>query len=263
MTKPSYTIRLILGFCFLLGCSTLLAKQTLKGFALLQYESLQTIIEASLNGAGLEEFNKITLRVANNIQWSNGKSTNRYIKAHRRCYPYLKRQSRDDMPAFLFLIAYLESGWRAKVGNPLHDYGYWQMTPEVVREIRKLPEASKKLSRSSLKRIRNHKDLSTEAAFIHIHRYYFYFRHVANFEEADAWMFTLVAFNWGAGNVKRMLIDMETEEKDLTFSAFYQYLVARSNNNEDDKSMRIAVEYIPNLWNIALLLAGKTSTLES
>ena len=243
-----------------LMCTTVSAKQSLHDLAVIQYDGLLDIIDASLRGEGLEVFEEITLRVENNIQWSpNQRKNNRYIKAHRRCYPYLKRHDREDMPIFLYLVVYLESGCRAKVGNPLHDYGYWQMIPDVVNEIRQLPEASEKLKQSSLKRIRNNKALSTEAAFIHIHRYHFYFRHMANFEDADAWMFTLVAFNWGAGNVKRMLVDMEKEEIELSFSNFYAYLVARSKSNKEDKSMRVAVEYIPNLWNIAMLLNKKLS----
>ncbi|HIO92208.1 MAG TPA: hypothetical protein EYG68_05100 [Leucothrix mucor] len=257
MTKTLLSFQILLGCCLFLNTSPAYTKQKSTSFSHQQHDSLQTIIEASLYDEGLETFNKITQLVENNIQWSSGKTTNRYLKAHRRCIPYLKKQTRKDMPPFVFLIAYLESGWRAKVGNPDHDYGYWQMIPEIVKEIRQLPESSEKLKKSSLKRIRSNKNLSTEAALIHLHRYYFYFRHVANFEEADAWMFTLVAFNWGAGNVKRMLIAMDTKEENLSFSLFYQYLAAQSKVNKEDKSMRVAVEYIPNLWNIALLLVKK------
>ncbi|CAA6818028.1 MAG: Unknown protein [uncultured Thiotrichaceae bacterium] len=244
----------LLGWIYLLSSEFAYGAKKLHDYSELHHNTLASIIDESLYDEGLEMFNKVSKRVKNNIQWKNGKSTNKYVKAHKRCYPYLEKEIRDDMPSFVFLIAYLESGWRADVGNPEHDYGYWQMIPEVIQEIRGLPEASPLLIISSVREIQTHEHLSTEAAFIHIHRYQFYFQHVAGFSEAESWMFTLVAFNWGAGNVKRMLIAMENDGHELSFSTFYAYLVEKSKRNKDDKSMRVAAEYIPNLWNIALLL---------
>ena len=239
----------------LLYSTSVQAKDSAPDFAISHYESLEAIIYMSLEDEGSEAFGAVTARVKNNIQWSDGKTPNRYIVAYQRCIPFLEQSSiRENMPSFVFLIVYLESACRADVGNPDHDYGYWQMIPEVVEEIHKLPEASEALAAASIHEIRSSQTLSTEAAFIHLHRYYFYFRHVAGFEEEDAWMFTLVSFNWGAGNVKRMLIAMQEEEKEISFSSFYKYLFDKNKLNKDDKSMRVAAEYIPNLWNIALLL---------
>lgn len=218
------------------------------------YDSLAWVIDESLDGEGLAAFNTVSERVENNIHWSDGNTINKYVKAHKRCLPYLNKQIGSDMPSFVFLIAYLESGWLADVGNPEHDFGYWQLIPEVIEEIRGLPEASLALAEASVRTIQTSEDLSTEAAFIHLHRYEFYFQHIAGFSEADAWMFTLVAFNWGVGNVKRLLLAMEQEEEVLSFSNFYVHLLAKSEENSDDKSLRVATEYIPNLWHIAVLL---------
>lgn len=239
----------------LLNLQPAYAAKQLHDYSQLHHDTLAPVVNGSLRGKGLEAFTKVSKQVKNNIQWTNGgKRKNKYVKAHERCYPYLKKHTRDDMPSFVFLIAYLESGWRANVGNPEHDYGYWQMIPEVIEEIRGLPESSPLLTISSVREIQTNENLSTEAAFIHLHRYQFYFRHVAGFSEEDSWMFALVGFNWGAGNVKRMLIAMEKDGHELSFSNFYAYLVAKSQKNKSDKSMRVAAEYIPNLWNIALLL---------
>ena len=251
-------MRILFGCLLFLSCAIAYAEKSIDDFARAHYDSLHAVIDASLQGNGLAAFEKISARVANNIQWSDGRGLNRYLKAHQRSYPYLKRQQDHDMPSFVFLIAYLESGWRADVGNLDHDYGYWQMIPEVLEEIQQLPEASLVLSLLPIHKIRSDEDLSTEAAFIHLHRYQFYFQHVAGFDEAESWMFTLVAFNWGAGNVKRMLLAMQAEGKEQSFSAFYDYLVKQSQQDKADKSMRVAVEYIPNLWNIALLLNRKS-----
>lgn len=251
-------MRTLLGAILLLFNALALAENNREDYKTSHHESLEAIIFLSLEGDGLDTFDGITAKVKNNIHWSSGKTVNPYIKAYQRCYPFLQSSKiRNKMPSFVFLIVYLESACRADVGNLNHDFGYWQMIPEVVDEIRQLPEASEALALASTHKVRISQTLSTEAAFIHLRRYYFYFRHVANFEDEDAWMFTLVAFNWGAGNVKRMLIDMGNEGKERSFSAFYHYLVARSAVRRKDKSMRVAVEYIPNLWNIALLLICK------
>lgn len=250
----NFLLGCLLGSICLLSTEVAYGAKKLRDFSQLHHHSLSSIVEESLHGKGLKAFNKVSERVENNIHWKTGKGLNKYVKAHQRCYPYLRKNRRDDMPSFVFLIAYLESGWLANVGNPKHDYGYWQLIPEVIQEIRGLPEASPLLTISSVREIQTNEELSTEAAFIHIHRYQFYFQHVAGFSEADSWMFTLVAFNWGAGNVKRMLQAMENDGHELSFSNFYAYLSAKSKNNKADKSLRVATEYIPNLWNIALLL---------
>ena len=135
------------------------------------------------------------------------------------------------------------------------------MVEEVVAEIKLLDQASDKLRAAHPDAIRSDMELSTEAALIHLKRYYFYFRHVAKFPEADAWMLSVTAFNWGSGNVKALLAEIKTDTgagkeigKVLTFSDFYHHLLTSSQKNPKDKSKRVALEYLPNLWNLALLV---------
>lgn len=131
------------------------------------------------------------------------------------------------------------------------------MVPEVIKEIQILDEASDDLRDTHLDTVRSNLQLSTEAALIHINRYYFYFHHTAHFSEADAWMFSLTAFNWGSGNVKALLAKMKETSKDsnnINFDSFYHYLLLSSQKYPNDKSMRVALEYLPNLWNLALLV---------
>lgn len=226
----------------------------------LQLYPFSDYIYSALSGTALENFESITAEVKNNIFWKGSARINKYQSAYKRSIPYLKNLRRDDIPDFIFLIPYLESGWRSSKGRKESDYGYWQLVVEVVDEIKTLDHASEILKITHSDNIRSHPILSTEAALIHIKRYFFYFRHVANFEEADAWLFAVVSYNWGAGNVKRALLKMQKEgvvdddETDLSFSHFYHYLYQSSQKNPDDKSMRVALEYLPNLWNIALLI---------
>lgn len=226
-----------------------------------QFDSFDRYIISALSGASLENFEEITAVVKNNIFWKTKSNKNKYQSAYKRSIPYLKKMFRDDVPDFVFLIPYLESGWRPKKGRRKSDYGYWQMVSEVVAEIKTLDHASKALKKAHPDKIRSDPKLSTEAALIHLKRYYFYFRHVANFEEADAWLFSVVAYNWGAGNVKRTLLKMLKEnvvedESKLSFSLFYHYLYILSQNKPNDTSLRVALEYLPNLWNISLLIRG-------
>jgi hypothetical protein len=224
----------------------------------LQLDSFGRFVNSALYAEGLADFEAITAEVENNIFWKKNKSSeNKYQAAFKRSYPYLKDILRDDIPDFVFLIPYLESGWHATKGNPDTDYGYWQMVSEVVAEIKTLDHASAALRNADPNKIRSNLKLSTEAALIHLKRYHFYFRHIANFSEADAWMFSLTAFNWGAGNVKTLLAEMKSKGRntnDINFDSFYHYLLESSQKHPNDKSMRVALEYLPNLWNLAMLV---------
>jgi hypothetical protein len=226
-------------------------------------------VNSALSGEALVDFEAITAEVENNIFWKKKASANKYQAAFIRSSPLLKHLLRDDIPDFVFLIPYLESGWHPTKGQPSSDYGYWQMITDVVVEIKTLDQASDALRNAHPNDIRSDPELSTEAALIHLKRYYFYFRHVANFEEADAWLFSVTAFNWGSGNIKRTLVRMQDEgigeDSALTFSDFYHYLFQSVKKHPKDKSMRVALEYVPNLWNIALLIetAQKSSQSDS
>lgn len=220
------------------------------------FTTLHRFITASLQGQGLEDFESVSNTVENNIFWKKAGAQNKYRLAYQRSEDFLNSLRRDDVPSFVFLIPALESGWNPTEGNPASDYGYWQMVTDVVTEIRSLDEASDELRSAEPDSIRSDPQLSTEAALIHLRRYYFYFRHVANFSETDAWLFAVTAFNWGSGNVKTLLAEMQTDGSTaaLSFADFYQYLYSKSIQSPDDKSMRVALEYLPNLWNIARLV---------
>lgn len=229
-------------------------------------------IDKALTGKGRESFNKMVKEVENNIQWPDQKSKNKYLDAYERSRPVITKLGRDDVPTVVFLIPYLESTWRGKKGHPSSDYGYWQMVPEVINEIRQLNEASKRLAKADANTARSDVKLSTEAALIHLRRYYFYFRHVAGFTEEEAWLFSMTAFNWGVGNVKATIAEMKRKHKGkkgkvVTFSSFYHYLYElnktkkvskKATINKKDRSSRVALEYLPNLWNIALLIQKKS-----
>ncbi len=227
------------------------------------FQELDYYLHEAMDETAMSDFEQVTNAVKNNIFWKNKTGKNKYQNAYKRSYPFFQKLRRDDIPAFVFLIPSLESGWHPTKGNPASDYGYWQMVSEVVTEIKQLDEASDALRDAHPDKIRSDPELSTEAALIHIKRYYFYFRHVANFPEADAWLFSVTAFNWGAGNVKAMLEEVKINNSgvsSISFAAFYHYLYQSSEMNPDDKSMRVALEYLPNLWNMALLLTPLENT---
>ena len=96
--------------------------------------------------------------------------------------------------------------------------------------------------------------MSTIAAQIHLRRYHYYFSRVAKFADNDAWLFTITAFNWGSGNVKRLLAEMEGRGIALNFSNFYLYLHRLHQSRPGDHSLKAATEYLPKLWNISQLL---------
>lgn len=225
---------------------------------LLHLNLFKYYLQSSFQGKGREDFDSVVAEVKNNITWKGSSRKNKYIRAYERSKKYLEGFYNDDFPKFIFLVPYLESGWTAKKGTPWSDYGYWQMVYEVVEEIRHLDESSDALRKANPNEIRTTLHLSTEAALIHLHRYYFYFRHKAKFSEGDSWLFALTAFNWGAGNVKAMLAEMVevhgVQPSELNYSRFYHQLYEEVQKAPKDKSMRVALEYIPNLWNIALLI---------
>jgi uncharacterized damage-inducible protein DinB len=228
-----------------------------------QYKNTFThFIDTSLTGKGRESFEAMVKEVENNIQWHDQKTKNKYLDAYERSLPFMRKLGRDDVPKMVFLIPYLESTWQGEKGNPASDYGYWQMVPEVINEIRQLDEASDRLMQADANTARADVELSTEAALIHLYRYYFYFRHVAGFAEEDAWLFSMTAFNWGAGNIKATIATMKKKEKRVTFSSFYHYLytlnkMKKSKGKTEARSSRVALEYLPNLWNIVLLIQQK------
>jgi len=162
------------------------------------------------------------------------------------------------MPEILFLIPYLESLWQSQSGRPETDYGYWQLVRPIVKEIQSLPSTPKVIREANSNTIRTNAELSTKVALIHLRRYYFYFAKVAKYSETDAWLFSIVSYNWGAGNVKRMLADMKQRKIKTNFSNFYHRLYKTHLKHKDNKSLKAAVEYLPNLWNIAKVIRQPT-----
>lgn len=229
-------------------------KPSLSRLAGYQQDLFQYFLSRSLQGKGKQAFQKVSQRVANNITWRNRKGNNAYLAAYERSYPFIKKVDLQQMPAIILLIPYLESQWQGTRGDPSGDYGYWQMVPEVVDELRTLDHAPSGIKKSSANTIRSKASLSTQAAQLHLRRYYFYFAKVAHHSETDAWLLTMTAYNWGAGNVKRLLADLEAKGVKANYSNFYQALYKKQRANPADISLRAAVEYVPSLWHIAQML---------
>ena len=208
------------------------AKSSLKMLAQHQYNQFKSFLDQSLYGKGKNDYNE----------------------AFHRSHEFFKSVDLHGMPPTILLLAYMESQWQGKRGKKAADYGYWQLTPDVLREIQTLDYVPKNLRKANLNKLREDPNLSTMAALVHLRRYYFYFSKVAGYPESDAWLFTFTSFNWGAGNVKRMLVEMQRKGIKADFSNFYDYLYNTYQKNKGDRSMKAAVEYVPSLWNIAQLL---------
>lgn len=229
-------------------------KLTLSKTAAYQHDLFQYFLKQSLSGKGKQAFQKVSKRVANNITWRNSKGGNAYLAAYANSYEFIKKVDLQQMPATILLIPYLESQWHGTRGTPSGDYGYWQMVPEVVNEIRTLDHAPKAIKKSSANTIRSKATLSTQAAQLHLHRYYFYFAKVANYSESDSWLLTITAYNWGAGNVKRLMEELKAKGIKPNYANFYHALYKKQQANPADISLRAAVEYVPSLWHIAQMI---------
>ncbi len=229
-------------------------KAGLKALAQKQYSSFKTMLDHSLYGKGKATFQLVSNQVKRNIQWRDDNGTNDYNEAFRRSYDFTKTIDLQGLPVTTLLIAYMESQWQGKTGRKARDYGFWQLTPEVLREIQQLDQVPKNLRKAHIDRLREDPHMSTVAAQTHLRRYYFYFAKVAKYSESDAWLFTFTSYNWGAGNVKRMLAEMESKGIKPDFSNFYYYLYNTYQKNKGDIHLRAAVNYTPSLWNIAQLV---------
>lgn len=227
---------------------------SLNNFAKRNHALFQHFLDSSLEGKGKKTFLTVSKRVKNNIFWKGENKENIYLDAFKRSYPVVRQFKRKNIPEIVFLIPYLESLWRSKSGKPSSDYGYWQLVRSTVEEIQELDTTPESIRQTHPNKIRSNPHLSTEAALIHLRRYYFYFAKVAEHPETDSWLFAMLSYNWGAGNVKRMLLEMEDKHINPTFSNFYDYLYRKHRANRDDRSMQAAVEYLPSLWNIAQLI---------
>lgn len=219
-----------------------------------QHDLFKFFLDHALRGKGKALFQKVSARVKNNITWQADGEENVYEQAFLRSYPFVRQVDLQGMPDIILLIPYLESLWGSTKGNPAGDYGYWQLVPEVLEEIQTLDYVPEILKTTDINTIRSDAKLSTLAAQVHLRRYWFYFNRVAKFPESDAWLLTITSYNWGAGNVKRLIAEMRDQGIPASFSNFYAYLYAKQQKNPKDKSMRAAVEYLPNLWNISQLL---------
>ena len=243
---------------FLLNSPLLQAKistpVSLKTFSQQKHTTFQSLIKHSLQGQAKIYFDKVTQEKRNAIFWKKKGSKNRYKQAFKRAYPVLKQVETKGMPDVVLLIPSYESLWQAKNGKSKSDYGYWQLVPNVVNEIKNLPKTPVKIKKSNIDKIRTDPHLSTETALIHLRRYYFFFRKKIKFSESDATFFTIVSYNWGAGNVRRMLYQMQQQKVKLNFSNFYHVLYNTHKKNPQDKSMKAAVEYLPSLWNLAKMV---------
>ena len=219
----------------------------------------QYFLKHSLRSKGRKDFEAVIKRVKNRIFWKQNKQKqNLFIDAFQRSYPKVKHYKMpSDVPHMVLLMPYLESLWRAKAGDPSRDYGYWQLLNAIVKEIKELPSTPSYLKKLSINKIRSHHKLSTTVALIHLKRYYFYFRSVLGFSKTDAWLFSIVSYNWGSGNVRRMLRKMKQKKIKRSFSSFYHYLYQKQERDKENRSLRSAVEYLPHLWNIAQVIRAK------
>lgn len=229
-------------------------KPSLSKVAAYQHDLFQYFLNQSLSGKGKQSFQKISKRVANNITWRDSKGSNAYLRAYANSYAFIKKVDLQQMPATILLIPYLESQWHGTSGTPSGDYGYWQMVPEVVNEIRTLDHAPNAIKKSSANTIRSKATLSTQAAQLHLRRYYFYFAKVAKYSESDSWLLTITAYNWGAGNVKRLMEELKAKGIKPNYANFYHALYKKQQANPSDISLRAAVEYVPSLWHIAQMI---------
>ena len=236
--------------CLIFLFSTPLHANTLKDFSTQKYKTFQSLISSSLYGEAKKYFDEVALQNKNDIFWTKDGKQNRYQQAFKRAYPVLKNADSKGIPDIIFLIPTFESLWEAKNGTPDSDYGYWQLVPTIVNEIKALPTTPINIKYAEIDAIRTDPLLSTETAVIHLRRYYFFFHNVAKFSVSDACFFSIVSYNWGAGNVKRMLGYMQSQGIPLNFSNFYQVLYNTHKQYPADKSLRAALEYLPNLWNL-------------
>jgi hypothetical protein len=228
---------------------------SIKNLAKRHVTLFDSFVANSLSGKGKKAFNKISNKVKVNIRWLDDKGTNDYNEAFRRSYPFVANYDLKNMPESIFLLSYMESQWQGKRGRKEADYGYWQMVPEVLNEIKTLPYLPKTVREGDINAIRENKTLSTQAAQAHLHRYHFYFNKVAKYSNSDSWLLTFTAFNWGAGNVKRLMEQVANDGLEPNYSNFYYYLYQLYLKTPNDRSMRAAVEYVPKLWHMAHLIA--------
>lgn len=229
-------------------------KPSLNSLAHKQHALFEFFLDNALHGKGKQDFQQVTEQVKNNIVWRTDDGKNAYDAAFVRSWPFVRNVDLKGMPDTILLIPYMESQWHGKKGRKAADYGYWQLTPEVLKEIQSLDYVDADIKSADINKLRADADLSTRAAQAHLHRYHFYFANVAGFAESDAWLLTFTAFNWGAGNVKRMLADMEADGIQPDFASFYHHLYSTHRKHPGDKSLKAAVEYVPSLWNIAQLI---------
>jgi len=227
--------------------------QTRAHYAERMHVLFKHFLQESLQSEGKKDFDTVVKRVRNRIFWKvNKHKKNVFIDAFHRSYPTVKQYELPaEIPQIVLLIPYIESLWRSKAGKPSKDYGYWQLLSSIVEEIQQLPTTPAHLRTENINTIRTHHQLSTEVALLHLRRYYFYFYKIQDFSETDAWLFSMLSYNWGVGNVKRLLIKMKKKRVTLNFSNFYHALYQKDQlNNKKDRSLRSAVEYLPHLWNI-------------
>ena len=230
------------------------ATPSLHNLAQRHYALLDHFLTDALQGQGKTDFLHVTAQTKNNIQWHNEHGVNAYNEAFRRSHEFVKTVDLQGMPDTVLLIPYMESQWHGTRGKKSADYGYWQLVPEVLREIQTLDYLPTPVREGDIDTVRTDATLSTQAALAHLHRYYFYFAKVAKFSDSEAWLMTFIAFNWGAGNCKRLIATMQTKGEAVNFSNFYHELYLIQQQQPGDKSLRAAVEYVPSLWNIARLL---------
>jgi hypothetical protein len=232
-----------------------LKRTTRINFSERNYLLFKHFLSSSLRSKGKKDFKKVSKKMKNKIFWKGNRRKNIYLDAYHRSYPSVKRMElRADIPEIVLLIPYLESLWHSRSGNPAADYGYWQLVLPIVEEIQQLETSPEFIKQASPNKIRSSATLSTKVALLHLRRYYFYFAKMAAHTETDAWLFAIISYNWGAGNVKRMLARMEREGITENFSNFYHYLYKTQQLHQDDRSLKAALEYLPSLWNIAKVI---------
>ncbi len=154
--------------------------------------------------------------VAKNITWYSTRPdylARTSARASRYLYYVVQELEKRNMPTELALLPIIESAFNPQANSSANAAGMWQFVPGTGRDFN--------LKQNMFKDERRGVMASTDAALTYLQRLYGMF---------GDWQLALAAYNWGEGNVQRVIKRNQALGKPTDFESLSELMPAETRN---------------------------------
>lgn len=156
-------------------------------------------------------------------------------RASRYLFHVVQELEKRNMPTELALLPFIESAFNPQAFSSASAVGLWQFMPATGRDYQLKQTMFKDERRSVL--------ASTDAALTHLQRLYGLF---------NDWQLVLAAYNWGEGNVARIIKKAQAEGRPTDYNSLSAYMPPETRNYVPKLQAVKQIVTTPDLYGINL-----------